>query len=50
MSANELTQAAQDLLTNKGDNLNNAQKNMFNEIRQAIGLNEGIRNLEILYK
>ncbi len=50
MSAPEMSQAVQDLLTNKADNLTNSQKNMFNEIRQAFGLNEGIRNLEILYK
>jgi hypothetical protein len=50
MSVSELTQAVQDLMMSKGDNLNNAQKNMYNEIRQAIGLNEGLRNLETVYK
>jgi len=50
MSVNELMQATQELLSNKGDNLTNAQKNMFTEIRQAIALNEGLRNIEIAYK
>jgi hypothetical protein len=50
MSVNELIQATQELLMNKGDNLTNSQKNMFTEIRQAIALNEGLRNIEIAYK
>jgi len=50
MTVNELMQATQELLSNKGDNLTNAQKNMFTEIRQAIALNEGLRNIEIAYK
>ena len=50
MTVNELMQATQELLMNKGDNLTNAQKNMFTEIRQAIAMNEGLRNLEIAYK
>ena len=50
MSVSELLQATQELLMNKGDNLTNAQKNMFTEIRQAIALNEALRNLEIAYK
>jgi hypothetical protein len=50
MSVNELMQATQELIVNKGDNLTNSQKNMFTEIRQAIALNEAMRNLEIVYK
>jgi DNA-directed RNA polymerase alpha subunit len=50
MTVNELMQATQELLMNKGDNLTNAQKNMFTEIRQAIAMNEGLRNLETIYK
>ena len=50
MSVTELMQGTQELLMNKGDNLTNSQKNMFTEIRQAIAINEALRNLEIAYK
>jgi hypothetical protein len=50
MSVPELLQAVQDLLSNKADNLSNDQRQMFIEIRQAIIIQEYLRNLESLYK
>jgi len=50
MSVPELTQAVQDLLANKGDNLNNAQRNMFLEIRQSIMLLDYLRSIEAMNK
>jgi hypothetical protein len=34
----------------KGDNLNNRQKSMFQEIRMAFGLQEYLDNIERTYK
>lgn len=50
MSVPELRQAVQELLEGKGDNLNNRQKGMFQEIRMAFGLQEYLDNLERTYK
>jgi hypothetical protein len=46
MSVAELLQAVQDLLSNKADNLSNEQRQIFIEIRQAIIIQEYLRNLE----
>jgi len=48
MSVAELQQAVQDLLANKADNLSNNQRQMFQEIRQAVLLLEYIRSLEAM--
>lgn len=50
MSIPELTRAVQDILTNKADNLSNRQKSLFIDIRQALGLQEYLKNLESMYK
>jgi hypothetical protein len=50
MSVPELSQAIQDIMTNKADNLTNRQKSMFIDIRQALALQEYISNLERMYK
>jgi hypothetical protein len=50
MSVPELLQAVQDILSNKADNLSNEQRQIFIEIRQAIIIQEYLRNLESLYK
>jgi hypothetical protein len=50
MSVGEMTQAIQDIMSGKGDNLSNEQKNMFLDIRQALMLNEYIRSYEALGK
>jgi hypothetical protein len=50
MSVPELTQAIQDIMANRADNLSNRQKSMFIDIRQALGLQEYLRNLEAMYK
>lgn len=50
MSVPELLQAVQDVLSNKADNLSNEQRQIFIEIRQAIIIQEYLRNLESLYK
>jgi hypothetical protein len=46
MSVAELLQAVQDILSNKADNLSNEQRQIFIEIRQAIIIQEYLRNLE----
>jgi hypothetical protein len=46
MSVPELLQAVQDILSNKADNLSNEQRQIFIEIRQAIIIQEYLRNLE----
>lgn len=46
MNLMELNQAVQDIMENKADNLNNRQKNMFNEIRMAFYLKGSLDNLE----
>ena len=48
MGVAELQQAVQDLLANKADNLSNNQRQMFQEIRQAVLLLEYIRSLEAM--
>ena len=50
MSIQELNQAVQDLMANKADNLNNDQRGMFMEIRQAFILLEYLRGLEAVNK
>ncbi len=50
MSTQELMQAVQDLMTNKGDNLSNRQKGLFMDMRQAFALQEYLRNMESIYK
>jgi hypothetical protein len=50
MSVPELLQAVQDILSNKADNLSNEQRQIFIEIRQAIIIQEYLRNLESMYK
>ena len=50
MSVPELRQAVQELMEGKGDNLNNRQKGMFQEIRMAFGLQEYLDNIERTYK
>jgi hypothetical protein len=50
MSVPELRQAVQELMEGKGDNLNNRQKSMFQEIRMAFGLQEYLDNIERTYK
>lgn len=50
MSVPELLQAVQDILSNKADNLSNEQRQIFIEIRQAIIIQEYLRNLESVYR
>jgi hypothetical protein len=50
MSVAELTQAVQDLMANKADNLTNEQKNMFLDIRQGLMLLDYVRGLEAVNK
>ena len=50
MSVPELQQAVQDILSNKADNLSNEQRQIFIEIRQAIIIQEYLRNIEAMYK
>ncbi len=50
MSIPELSQAVQDIMTNRADNLSNKQKSMFIDIRQAFALQEYLGNLEKMYK
>jgi len=50
MSVAELLQAVQDILSNKADNLSNEQRQIFIEIRQAIIIQEYLRNLEGMFK
>jgi hypothetical protein len=50
MSIPEMNQAVQDLMSNKADNLNNAQRQMFMEIRQALILMDYLRGLEAVNK
>jgi carbonic anhydrase len=50
MSIAELTQAVQDILSNKADNLSNEQRQMFMEIRQAVVLMDYLRGLEAMSK
>lgn len=50
MSVPELLQAVQDILSNKADNLANEQRQIFIEIRQAIIIQEYLRNLESVYR
>lgn len=50
MSVPALLQAVQDILSNKADNLSNEQRQIFIEIRQAIIIQEYLRNLESMYK
>ena len=46
MSLPELRQAVSEILEGKGDNLNNRQKGMFQEIRMAFGLQDYLDNME----
>jgi hypothetical protein len=50
MSIPEMNQAVQDLMSNKADNLNNDQRGMFMEIRQALILLDYLRGLEAVNK
>ena len=50
MSVGELSQAVQDIMANKADNLSNDQRLMFMEIRQAIIIQEYVRGLEAMNK
>ena len=50
MSIAEMNQAVQDLMSNKADNLNNDQRQMFMEIRQALILMDYLRGLEAVNK
>ena len=50
MSSQQLMQAVQDVLTNRGDNLSNRQRGLFIDIRQALALQEYLRNLENINK
>ena len=50
MSIAEMNQAVQDLMSNKADNLNNDQRGMFMEIRQALVLMDYLRGLEAVNK
>ncbi len=50
MTVPEMTQAVQDLMANKADNLANSQKNLFMDIRQAIMLLDYVRGLEATAK
>jgi hypothetical protein len=50
MSIAEMNQAVQDLMANKADNLNNDQRQMFMEIRQALILLDYLRGLEAVNK
>ena len=50
MSIPEMNQAVQDLMSNKADNLNNDQRQMFMEIRQALILLDYLRGLEAVNK
>jgi hypothetical protein len=50
MSIAEMNQAVQDLMSNKADNLNNDQRGMFMEIRQALILLDYLRGLEAVNK
>ena len=50
MSIAEMNQAVQDLMSNKADNLNNDQRGMFMEIRQALVLMDYLRGLEAVTK
>ena len=50
MSIPEMNQAVQDLMSNKADNLNNDQRGMFMEIRQALVLMDYLRGLEAVNK
>ncbi|MFZ9661507.1 MAG: hypothetical protein ACO29O_06470, partial [Chitinophagaceae bacterium] len=50
MSSNELANAIQEILDNKGDNLNNRQKGVFMEMRNAFGFREYLNNIERTYK
>lgn len=50
MSISEMNQAVQDLMANKADNLNNDQRQMFMEIRQAFILLDYLRGLEAVNK
>jgi hypothetical protein len=50
MSVAELTQAVQDVMSNKADNLTNDQRQMFMEIRQALLLMDYARGIEAMNK
>jgi hypothetical protein len=50
MSQPQLMQAVMDIMQNKADNLSDRQKSMFMEIRQALVLQEYLRNMESMYK
>jgi hypothetical protein len=50
MTVAEMTQAVQDLMANKADNLANSQKNLFMDIRQALMLLDYVRGLEATAK
>jgi len=50
MSALELRKGVQDIMESKGDNLTNRQKNMFSEIRVALGLKDYLDNMERMYQ
>jgi hypothetical protein len=48
MSTQQMTQAVQDVMTNRADNLSNRQRGLFLDIRQALALQEYLRNLDNL--
>jgi hypothetical protein len=50
MTVAEMTQAVQDLMANKADNLANSQKNLFMDIRQSLMLMDYVRGLEATAK
>jgi hypothetical protein len=50
MSSQQLMQAVQDVLTNRGDNLSNRQRGLFIDIRQALALQEYLRTVENQFK
>jgi hypothetical protein len=50
MSQPQLLQAVMDIMQNRGDNLSDRQKGLFVDIRQALALQEYLRNMEAAYK
>jgi hypothetical protein len=50
MNQPQLLQAVMDIMQNRADNLSDRQKSMFMDIRQALALQEYLRNMESTYK
>jgi hypothetical protein len=50
MSTLELRRGVQEIMESKGDNLTNRQKNMFSEVRVALGLKDYLDNMERMYQ